>query len=144
MAMIFMQTGDYTQAKNYLLTAKTLTPLDANLFVKLSKLNILEKKYPDSETNARKAVELSSTKATSYLALSYALFMQEKYQESIVSAEKGIALVKNDVSLLAPSKPATERDLNYSIANNYEQLGNVEKQKEHEQRGVAIFSITNK
>jgi tetratricopeptide (TPR) repeat protein len=144
MAMIFMRNKDYIQAKNYLLTAKTLTPLDANLFVKLSRLSILEEKYGEAESNARRAVELSPTKAMSYLALSQVLYMQEKYQESIAAAEKGISLVKNDVSLLAPSKPATERDLNYSISNNYGQLGNAEKQNEYEQKGLEVFNMNNK
>lgn len=140
-ASILSLGGDLAQAKNNMLKAKLLTPRDSNLFVKLSKLNILEKRYDDSETNAREAIQISPTKATSYLALSHALYMQEKYKDSIAAAQKGLELVKDDVSLLTPSKPAIERDLNYSISNNYGQLGDSAKQKEYEQKGTDILNL---
>ena len=140
MAMIFMQNKDHSQAKNYLLTAKTLTPNDPNLYVTLAKLNIFEEKYVESEINAKKAIELSSTKATSHLSLAQALYMQEKYNESIQSAQKGITLVKDDVSLLTPSKPVTERDLNYVIAHSYRQMGDTQKQMEYEKKAEESFN----
>ena len=140
MAMIFTQNKDYTQAKNYLLTAKTLTPQDPNLFVTLAKLNIFEQNYTESESNAKKAIALSPTKATSYLGLSQALYMQEKHDASIQAAQKGLTLVKNDVSLLSPSKPAIERDLYYSIANNYRQQNNTQKQAEYEKKAEDAFN----
>lgn len=140
MAMIFIQNKDYTQAKNYLLTAKTLTPNDPNLHVTFAKLNIFEQNYTESENNAQKAIELSPTKATSYLSLAQALYMQEKHNESIQAAQKGITLVKDDVSLLAPSKPVTERDLNYVIAHNYRQMGDTQKQAEYEKKAEEAFN----
>jgi tetratricopeptide (TPR) repeat protein len=139
MAMIFIQNQDYTQARNYLLTAKTLTPNDPNLYVTFAKLNIYEQNYTESESNAKKAIELSPTKATGYLSLAQALYMQEKHNESIQTAQKGITLVKGDVSLLAPSKPVTERDLNYMIAHNYRQMGDTQKQAEYEKKAEESF-----
>lgn len=140
MAMIFMQGGDNNQAKTNVLKAKTLTPNDPNLFVTWARLNIFEKKYEESEANAKKAIELSPTKAAGYLALSYALYMEEKYEDSISAAQKGIALVKDDVSLLTPSKLAMERELTYSIVNNYRQLGDTVRQQEYENRVGNIFN----
>lgn len=140
MSMIFVQNRDYVQARNYLLTAKTLTPNDANLYVTLAKLNIYEGNYTESETNARKAIDLTPIKTTGYLALSHALYMQEKYNESIQAAQKGLALVKDDVSLLTPTKPAAERDLYYSIANNYRQMGDAQKQAEFEKKAETTFN----
>ena len=139
LGMLYMGEENYVQANSSLLTAKTLTPNDPNLYVTFSKLGIFEGDYVGSEADARKAIELSPTKAMSYLALSHALYMQERYDESIVAAEKGITLVADDVSLLTPSKPAVERDLNYSIANSYRHLGNVERQAEYEQKGKDVF-----
>ena len=140
MAMIFMQGGDNNQAKTNILKAKTLTPNDPNLFVTWARLNIFEKKYVESEANARKAIELSPTKASGFLALSYALYMEEKYEASIEAAQKGIILIKNDVSLLAPSKLAMERELTYSIVNNYRMLGDTAKQQEYENKARNIFN----
>lgn len=140
MAMIFMQGRDNNQAKTNILKAKTLTPNDPNLFVTWAKLNIFEKKYAESEVNARKAIELSPTKAAGYLALSYALYMEEKYEDSIKAAQKGITLIKDDVSLLAPSKLAMERELTYSIVNNYRMLGDSAKQQEYENKAGNIFN----
>lgn len=139
MSSIFVHDNDLVQARNYLLTAKTLTPNDSNLYVTLAKLNIFEEGYAESESNARKAIELSSTKTTGYLALSHALYMQGKYDASIQAAQKGLSLVKEDVSLLAPSKPAVERDLYYSIANNYRYMGETQKQAEFEKKAEAAF-----
>lgn len=144
MAMIFLRNNDYVQAKNYLLKAKALTPADSNLFVTLAKLNIFENKYQESEMNARKAIELSPTKTSGQLALSQALYMENKFNESILAAQKGLTMIKDDVSLLAPSKPAVERDLNYSIANNYRETGDFGKQKEYEQKGEAAFNNLSK
>lgn len=142
MAVIFVQNKNVTQARTYLLNAKTLTPNDANLYVEFSKLNIFEKRYQDSEENARKAMELSPKKASAYLALSHALYMQGEFDESIDYAQQGITLVKSDVSLLVSVKPVMERDLNYSIANSYRQMGNSEKQSEYEKK--AQESMNNK
>lgn len=139
LGLLYMDEGDYAQANSSLLTAKTLTPDDPNLYVTFSKLGIYEGDYVGSETDAQKAIDISPTKAVSYLALSHALYMQEKYSDAIIAAETGIELVADDVSLLTPSKPAVERDLNYSIANSYRHLGDVEKQKEYEQRGKEVF-----
>lgn len=139
MAMIYMKNNDLAQARSALLTAKTLTPNDPNLYVTAAKLSMFEGNYIDSEVQARKAIELSPTKAASYLALSHALYMQEKFNDAIVAAEKGITLVADDVSLLAPSKPAFERDLYYAIANSYRQLGDIKKQNDYEQRGKEVF-----
>ncbi len=140
MTMIFIQNKDFTQANNYLLTAKTLTPADPNLYVTFSKLKIFEQNYTESEAHAKKAIELSPTKALSYLALSHTLYMQEKYSESIDAAQKGLTLADSDVSLLTPSKPPVKRDLHYSIANNYRQMGDSAKQAEYEKRAEDAFN----
>lgn len=140
MAMILMQGRDNNQAKTNILKAKTLTPNDPNLFVTWARLNIFEKKYEESEINARKAIELSPTKAAGYLALSYALYMEEKYEVSIEAAQKGITLIKDDVSLLTPSKLAMERELTYSIVNNYRMLGDTVKLQEYENKARNIFN----
>jgi tetratricopeptide (TPR) repeat protein len=140
MARIFMDNKDLTQAKSYLLTAKTRTPNDPNLYVTLARLNLFEKNYTESENNAKKAIELTPTKATAYLALANALYMQENYQQAIDTAQKGITLVQDDVSLLAPNKPAIERDLTYMIAHSYRNLGDTQKQKEYEQKAETVFT----
>jgi len=143
MAQIFMSNNDNVQAKSYLLHAKTLTPSDSNLFVVLSRFHNFEENYIESETNAKKAIDLSPTKTTGYLVLTQALYMQEKYSDSIQVAQKGLTLVKNDVSLLTPSKPAIERDLNYIISYNYRELGNTQKQQEYEKRGNDVSENNN-
>ncbi|XLQ19870.1 MAG: tetratricopeptide repeat protein [Candidatus Moraniibacteriota bacterium] len=143
MASIFIDKKDPQQAKNYLLKAKTITPNDPNLYVAFSEFNFTQENYKEAENDANKAIELSPTKAVSYLKLSYALYMQEKYNEAIEEAQKGIALVKEDVSLLTASKPATERDLNYAIANSYRQLGNTQKEKEYNQKAEDAFENGN-
>ncbi len=143
MSDIFIKNNDIAQAKNYLLQAKTLTPNNPNLFVAFSKLNFFDQKFVQAEADARKAIELSPTKSASYLALARALYMQEKYNEAIEAAQKGITLVSSDVSLLAPSKSAVERDLNYVIANSYRQMGDTIKQKEYEQKAKDAFENTN-
>ncbi|KKP69423.1 MAG: Tetratricopeptide TPR_2 repeat protein [Candidatus Moranbacteria bacterium GW2011_GWE2_35_164] len=140
MAIILMRNNDIVQAENNLLKAKTLTPNDPNLFITLSKLNIFEKKYSESEVNAKRAIEFSPTSANAYLALAHALYMEEKFSESIMNAEKGVSLVKDDVSLLNPSKPVVERDLNYSIANCYREMGNIEKQEEFEEKAKNLLN----
>ena len=140
MAIIFMDRRDYVQARNYLLTAKTLTPDDSNLYVTFARIDLLEKNYSGSEASARKVIELSPTKSMGYLALSHALYMQEKYDASMQAAQKGIELVKDDVSLLVAAKSGVEGDLNYSIANNYRQMGNSVKQSEYEKKGSALFN----
>ena len=143
MATILMQNKKNAQAKNYLLTAKTLTPNDPNLYISLAKLGIFQTDYAGAEANARKSIELSPEKAASYLILSQSLYMEEKYQDSITAAQKGLTLVAKDVSLLAPSKPPVARDLNYSIANSYKQLGDTTNQKKYEQQAVAAFNNSN-
>lgn len=140
MAMILMQNKDINQARNYLLNAKTITPNDANLFVTLSRLNIFEKRYQEAEENARKSMELSPYRASSYLALSHALYMQGKFNDSIESAEKGLTLVAGDVSLLGGTKSAMQKDLNYSIANNYRQMGESSKAESYEKRASEAVS----
>ncbi len=140
MANIFMLKQNFIQANNYLLKAKTLTPNNSNLYILLSKLNILEEKYGQSEENAKKAISLSPTKAIAYLALAQSLYIQEKHQDSIDIAQKGLTLVQDDVSLLVSNKPGVERDLYYSLSNNYRQLGDEGKQKEYEQKGNDIFN----
>ena len=140
LAMVYISQRDYARARSNLITATTITPNDPNLFIAFAKLNIYEEKYTESEVHARKAIELSPVKATAYLALAQALYMQEKNQESIQTAEKGIMLVNNDVSLLAPNKPATERDLNYIIAHNYRELGDEENQEKYLKAGEEAFN----
>ena len=66
--------------------------------------------------------------------------MEEKYEDSINAAKKGISLIKDDVSLLAPSKLAMERELTYSIVNNYRQLGDTARQQEYENKARNIFN----
>lgn len=136
MAQIFIDKNEFQQAKDYLLKAKTLTPNDSNLFVTFAQLNLKSGNYKQAEVDATKAIDLSPLKAVGYLKLSYALYMQDKFKEAIKSAEKGIDLVDNDVSLLQSGKPATKRDLNYSIANSYRQLGDTEKEQEYNNRAV--------
>jgi len=143
MATIFIDDGDLTQAKNYLLQAKTITPNDPNLYVSLSSLNLFEQNFIQAAINANRAIKLSPTKSSSYLALANALYMQDKYQQSIEKAQKGLILIDDDVSLLTPSKPAMQRDLYYVIANNYRNLNNEAKQKEYEQKGSDILTNSN-
>lgn len=143
MAEIFIKNNDVEQAKDYLLEAKTLTPNNSNLYVAFSKLNFFDQKFLQAEIDAKKAIEISPTKAVGYLALSKSLYMQEKYNDAITQAQKGIILVSADVSLLAPSKPAVERDFNYVIANSYRQAGDAIKQKEYEQRAEDAFENIN-
>ena len=143
MSKIFTDKKDLQQAKNYLLQAKTITPNDPNLFVAFSELNFVEGKYKEAEENAKKAIELSPTKAVSYLKLAYALYMQEKYSEAIKKSQKGITLVKNDVSLLSSIKQAAERDLNYVIANSYRKLGDIQKEQEYNQIAEDVFKNNN-
>lgn len=139
MAGIFMRNNDNIQSRNYLLTAKSLTPNDSNLYVVFAKLNMYEKKYIESEINAKKAIEISPTKSSSYLALARALYMQEKYQDSIEAAEKGVGLTKEDVSLLISGKSVIEKEFNYVIANSYSRLGDKNKQEEYEKRASQII-----
>ncbi len=140
LAAIFMDNKDFTQAKNYLLEAKILTPQNPNIYSSFSKLNLYVGDYIAAESDARQAIKLSPTQSMSQLALSQALYMQEKYQDSISAAQVGIDLVNDDVSLLSPHKPAVERDLNYLIANNYRELGDVQKQAKYEQKGLDAFN----
>ena len=102
-----------------------------------------EQKYVQSENDAKKAIELSPSKAMGYLILSQALYMQEKYNEAITQAQKGIKLVENDVSLLSAVKLSVVSSLNYSIANNYRELGNFQKQQEYEQKAKEARNINN-
>jgi len=143
MSAIFVDNKDFIQAKNYLLQAKTLTPSESNIYVSLSDLNLYEQQYEEAYFNATKAIDLLPTRVSGYLALSRALYMQDKYEESIGEAQQGINLVNNDVSLLTSNKSAMTRDLNYTIANNYRELGDVQKQKEYEQKGNEAFKIGN-
>ncbi|EKE22037.1 MAG: hypothetical protein ACD_7C00075G0001 [uncultured bacterium] len=134
MADIFMKNGDSNQSRASLLKAKTLTPIDPNIFITFSKLNIFEGNYQEAEVNARKAMELSPAKASAQLALSYALYMENKFDDSIATALAGISLVDKDVSLLIPSKLIMLKSLNSSIANCYREMGNSEKQSEYEKK----------
>lgn len=143
MAKMSMDKGDFSLAENYLLRAKSLTPSNPNLYVTMADLYLYKKDYQKAEETANRAITLAPTKAGSYLALSRAIYMQEKYDESIVAAQTGITLVKDDVSLLIPSKPAVERDLNYVISYNYRELGDPQKQADYEQRGATIADSIN-
>ena len=134
LAMLYLPIGEYELANDSLLTAKTLTPNDPNVYVTLARLNIYQKNFIESEKNARKAIELSQARSAGYLALSQALYMQEKYDESIQVAQKGLMLIENDVSLLSPNKLIMKGDLYYSIAHSYRQLGNTAKQIEYEKK----------
>jgi tetratricopeptide (TPR) repeat protein len=139
LAMLYMKNFDYKQARNALLTAKTLVPNDPNLYVTFSKLSIFENDYVDAEIQAHKAIEIAPTKATAYLALAHALYMQKRFDDAIIQARFGIDLVAKDISLLASSKPEVERDLYYVIANSYGRLGDSAKQAEYDKKGKEVF-----
>jgi len=132
LATIAMRKGDFTKAETYFMQAQVLMPNDANLYVSLSRLDIVMEDYVKAETDARKAIELSTQKASAYLALSQALYMQERFEESISEAETGVGFVDKDVSLLMSSKFDVKKQLYYMIANNYRQMGDTEKQAEYE------------
>lgn len=143
LSAIFADARDYTQAKNYLLQAKTISPNDANLYVTLSDLNLYEQNFTEAEENAREAIRLSSQKSAAYLALAKALYMQERYNDAIQAAQTGVDLVPNDVSLLLPSKPLVVSNLYHTIANNYRQMGDPIKQIEYEEKAEKALEEDN-
>jgi tetratricopeptide (TPR) repeat protein len=128
---IYMETKKYELAKKQFMQASILTPGDAKLYIGLSKLNIYQEEYVLAEQNARKAQKLSPQKTYAKLALAYSLYMQEKYDDSIVEAQKGLKLVEGDVSLLTSNKLDVKKDLFYSIANCYRELGDNQKQQKY-------------
>ena len=129
---IYTEMKEYKLAKSQLFQARILTPNSANLYIELSKLDIYQGQYKLAEQNARKAQELTPQKAYASLALAHALYMQEKYEEAIKIAEEGVKLVDGDVSLLMFNKSSTKKDLYYSIANCYRELGDIQNQKKYE------------
>ncbi len=139
LATIYLQTKNYSEAESYLLKAKALSPNDPNLYVTLANLAIAREKYDEAQTNAQKAIELSPTKTTAYQAFSYALYKQEKYEEAISAANKGLSLVDSDVSLLAPNKPAVQKDLYYILANIYNRMNDKENETKFKELGDAVF-----
>ncbi len=139
MASMYMTEGDLIKANDYLTKAKTYTANDPNLYITFTELNLLEKNYDEAEKNANKAIEITSSKAVNFLFLARVFYAKNNYDEAIQTATRGISLLENDVSLLGPAKPATERDLNNVIADSYGKLGNLEKQQEHQQISEKIF-----
>lgn len=129
---IYTETKEYKLATSQFLQAKILTPNSASLYIELSRLNIFQGQYELAEQNARKAQALAPKKAYANLALAHALYMQEKYEEAIKVAEEGIKLVDGDVSLLMSDKSSTKKDLYYSMANCYRELGDAQNQKKYE------------
>lgn len=140
LASIYTKNKDYSQARNYLLISKTLTPNDPNLYISFSKLEFAEENYTVAQSQAEKAINLSPTKSASYLALANALYMQEKFNEAIQKAEKGVSLVQNDVSLLDPNKDAMIRDFYYTISHSYKHLGDSANQKKYMDMAESVFS----
>ncbi len=141
MAGIYISEKKYNEAASHLEQAKALTPNDANLFVEIARLNIYQENYKVAGDNAKKATVLSPGKAGAYLMFSQSLYMEEKFDDSIAVAEKGLSLVQDDVSLLFSNKIPTQRDLYYSIANNYRELGNTEMQKEYIKKATDLDNI---
>ncbi len=138
LATIYLENGEVELAQTNTLKAKILTPNDPNVYITSAKINIIEKKFEESEVNARTAIELAPTKAGAYLSLSQAEYMQDKFEDAIQTAEKGLDLVDNDVSLLNPSKGMMKKFLLSTISFCYRELGNVEKQKEYEAKANAL------
>lgn len=138
LSVFALSRKDFILANSYLSKAQTLTPRDPGLYEEWSRLKIYEADYTTSEMHARKAVSLAPAKATAHLSLSHALYMLEEHEASIQSALEGLDFVETDVSLLAPVKPSVKTDLYYSIANNYRELGNIEKQEEYIRMAEAL------
>ncbi|EKE11893.1 MAG: hypothetical protein ACD_15C00003G0005 [uncultured bacterium] len=144
LARILLINNDIVQARNYLMKAQSLAPNDPNLYVGLATLSGYEGNFLEEEKNAKKAIELSPTKAMGYLALSFAFRDQEKYKEAITEAQKGIEKVSQDVSLLAPYKAGIESRLNGSIAAAYGEMGDTAKQNEYEKKAEEALIKNNK
>ena len=139
LADLYMQNSEFDRAKNYLLTAKTLTPNNVNLYISFSKLNIAEEEYQKAEKNALEAIAISITKSIAYQILAYSLYQQGNFDEAIIQAEKGLGLVENDVSLLEPNKLLVKKDFYYTLANIYHFKEDVENEKKYKELGDNIF-----
>lgn len=139
LANIYLKNDQLSQARNYLLNAKTLTPNSINLYISFAKLNIVEKEYIEAEENIKLALELSSIKAIAYQILAYTLYQQGKFDQAIIQAEKGLSLVENDVSLLQPNKPVVKKDLYYTLANIYHFKEDNENELKYKALGDGVF-----
>jgi tetratricopeptide (TPR) repeat protein len=135
LSTIYIKNKNYTQAENYLMKAKSLTPNDPNLYVAISDLYINIEDYVMSEKNAREAVRLSPTKASAHKALAYSLYRQKKYQEAIGEVNNGLQLVEGDVSLLEPNKPVMKKDLYYILVNVYNAMGDTKNEMRYKEMG---------
>ena len=141
MASVFMNANqkDYKLAKKHLMEARSLVPIDANLFVTMAKLDLLTGRYDEAEKNVGEAIKIAPTKAMSYLVLSKILYAKNSKEAAIEAAKKGLELADEDVSLLTPSKPAIKRDLYYIIADSYDALGDKSQKEIYRGRGDMLF-----
>ncbi len=143
LATMYMRHDRFDEALTQLQVAKSYTPSDSNLHVTFGELYLKiagdaddSKNLVEAEKYARKAIELTSTKAGAYAVLSYSVYKQHKegngkLDEALQIAEKGLSLVDDDVSLISAGKQSTKNRFYWTMANIYNFKGDKENENKY-------------
>lgn len=143
MAQILLMQKKTDQALDKLQYARTLAPMNDNVYVTLAGAYNQKENGIMAEEMANKALTINDIKTVAYYELAHARFQQKKNSEAIIAAENGLRVVDEDVSLLLPNKPRVKMDLYYLLADIYSTQNDQESMQRYKLLGDENASILN-
>ncbi len=143
MAQILVMQGEIDLALDKLQQAIAMAPTNDNVYVSLASAYSKKNDWVSAEEMANKALKINGAKTAAHLELAKALYGQKKLVEALVSVERGLAGLESDVSVLLPSKPRIEMELDYLASKIHSEKGDERNAEKYKTEGDELAKMLN-